>query len=268
MWRVWEQASTTGELPRVWRVATSMPASYSLRGCAHHHVRLLLLLLLLLCAGVTDASALLKHLIEPGRFVQLVAEQQGGPSASASPPPNSSLRQMLRWKHASSNAVAVVAKAVLQGKVPQLEAAIEQRRVRDAQIAEGEKKLSAIMEVFRQEMEGLKNPGSGQQSDGEGGLEHFNTDGLGNQLATTAAAVVDLSQQGAAEDEPGCSARYSSQEAACWVCCHNCCHTCSCWCWCSDGHRHTPWQKGRGGSRRYGLLVLGWCDGRGDVQHQ
>lgn len=131
--------------------------------------------------------------------MQLVAEQQqGGPSSASPPPPNCSLRQMLRWKHSSSNAVAVVAKAVLQGKVPQLEAAIEQRRARDAQIAEAEKKLTAMMEVFRQEMQGLRNPGSsGQQSDGDGGLEPFSTDGLGNQLATAAKAL-DLSSEGAA----------------------------------------------------------------------
>lgn len=135
--------------------------------------------------------------------MQLVAEQQGGPSSSSPPPPNCSLRQMLRWKHTSSNAVAVVAKAVLQGKVPQLEAAIEQRRARDAQIAEGEKKLTAMMEVFRQEMQRLRNPGSGQQSDGDGGLEPFSTDGLGNQLATAAAVNMSQGAVVAAEDGRG-----------------------------------------------------------------
>jgi hypothetical protein len=154
--------------------------------------------------------------MQPARFLQLVAEQQG--NASAPPPPGCGLRRLVRWKHSCSDAVGVVAKAVLQGKVPQLEAAIQQRRERDAKIAETEKKLSATFATFWQEWEGVKARARSKglpQSDGEDdGPEPFTTDGLGKQLAAQYAAqlaaaaaaekAVDLSQEAvAAEDEQG-----------------------------------------------------------------
>lgn len=113
----------------------------------------------------------MKHHIQPEQFIQLVADQCG----SEPPPTKCSLKQMVRWKHKSSDAVSDVTMAVLQGKVDQLRHKIEQRKIRDAEMAANEEKLAAMMLICQQEMTALHNPTSAVE------LDEAIVDGMGSQ---------------------------------------------------------------------------------------
>lgn len=130
---------------------------------------------------MSEAAFLVRQLIKPAQFVQLVAAERGGEV----PPADCGLKQFIKFKHRSSNAVGVVITAVLQGKVADLEQKIQQRRLSDAQCADGENEIAAAMLLFQQELNNLQQPDS-IGLDGDRPTDR--------QLDAAVLAVVDLSQ--------------------------------------------------------------------------
>jgi hypothetical protein len=173
--------------------------------CLSLRVTAYLPVLCVLAAGVDEAAVMLKGRCDPKHFVSLVHAQRGGRDV----PVGCSLRQMVHWKHDSSNAVGVVAKAVLLGRVAALEEELERRRQRDAASAEREQQLAAMMLVWQESLQQLHQPLAQSDGEGDGSLGQEETPRNRPAAATAAAgaaAATAVSQQArGAAAAAGCS---------------------------------------------------------------
>lgn len=176
--------------------------------------------------GIDAAAARLKHLLDPSRFKQLVqawlesaattaaiaATGAGGPSSSSPQPPPADCepRTLARWRHKCSAAVDAVARAVLRGRLVELQAGIEARRASSAAAAAAEEELAAALAALRQAQ--AEAEGSGEEDDDDDEEEEESGGGVGDGVELTATAAGDNKQT------PGKERASAAGEEVCCCC--------------------------------------------------